>query len=178
MPMPPRRPLPARRPGLGFKAAALAFGLFVLGLPAIAQAVVSPAERRAVLEATRPLAAKRAGQPVKFKVERLNVDGGWALLMGELVSATGAPLDWSRAKGCHPELDKLLWVLLARERGRWQVKRLEVCATEFPHWTPEQFGGLVWPCGVYAGLQSATGDDLQAACLKQRSAPPAVAPKR
>ena len=142
--------------------------------PAAGQATVGSAERQAVLEAIRPLAAQRVGQPVKFMVERLNVDGDWALLTGELVSTTGDTLDWAKASECHLELDKLLWVLLSRQGGRWTVKHLEVCATEPPHWSLEQFGGLVWPCGVYAGLQSATGEDLQAACLDQRakSSPP------
>ena len=135
-----------------------------------APAAVSPVERRAMLEAIRPAAARRAGQPVKFKVERLNVDGGWALLTGELVSARGGPLDWRRASECHVELDKLLWVVLARRAGRWQVRHLEVCATEPPHWALEPYGGLVWPCGVYAGLQGPTGEDLEAACRRERAA--------
>lgn len=139
-----------------------------------AKAQLNPADRRALLAAVRPQATERAGQPVKFKVHRLNVDGRWALLMGELVSKTGAPLDWRQARECHLELDKGLWVLLERPAGRWQVRHLEICATEPPHWTLEQFGGMVWPCGVYAGLQSATGDDLQAACLRQ----PAQVPNR
>lgn len=130
-------------------------------------AQVSPAERRALLEVARPLATQRAGQPVKFMVQQLNVDGGNALLTGELVSATGGPLDWRRARECHPELDKGLWVVLARQAGKWQVQHMEICASEPPHWTPEQFGGLVWPCGVYAGLQGATGEDLEAACRAQ-----------
>jgi hypothetical protein len=151
-----------------------AMGLLAWCGPAAGQAPVRSAEQRAVLEAVRPPAAQRVGQPVKFMVERLNVDGDWALLTGQLVSTTGGTLDWAKASECHIELDKLLWVLLSRQDGRWTVKHLEVCATEPPHWTPEQFGGLVWPCGVYAGLQSATGEDLQAACLDQRakSSPP------
>lgn len=136
----------------------------------------SPSERRALLEAIRTLAANRTGQPVKFKVERLNVDGKWALLTGELVSTTGGPLDWHKVRECQPELDKVLWVVLARRSGRWQVKHLEVCATEPPHWTPEQFGGLVWPCGVYAGLQGPTGDDLQVACRRKHASNRPVRP--
>ncbi len=152
--------------------ACLALGLWAGWGPSAAQAPVPATERRAVLEAIRPLAAQRVGQPVKFMVERLNVDDDWALLMGQLVSSSGGPLNWDKAKACHPELDKLLWVVLSRQAGRWQVKHLEVCATEHPHWSLEQFGGLVWPCGLYAGLQSATGEDLQAACVSQRGALP------
>lgn len=136
---------------------------------AAAQVGLSPTERRALLETIRPAATQRTGQPVKFKVERLNVDGDWALLTGELVSSTGGPPDWNKAQECHPELDKLLWVVLAKKGGRWQVKHLEVCATEPPHWSLAQFGGFAWPCGVYAGLQGPTGEDLQAACRSERA---------
>jgi hypothetical protein len=127
-----------------------------------------------LLAAIRPQAAQRVGQPVKFLVERLNVDGDWALLTGGLVAASGGPLAWEKAGECHIELDKLLWVVLARQAGAWQVKHLEVCATEPPHWSLEQFGGYAWPCGVYTGLEGPTGEDLAAAC---RSARPARAPK-
>lgn len=160
-----------RRPGAfdtaRCSALALALAAASAATPALSQGNVGPAERRALLEAARPLAAQRAGQPVKFMVQQLNVDGGHALLTGELVSATGGPLDWRRAKECPPELDKGLWVLLVRRAARWEVRHMEICASEPPHWTPEQFGGLVWPCGVYAGLQGPTGEDLQAACRAQ-----------
>ncbi len=140
------------------------FGLFGL---AWGQTPLASTERRALLAAVRPQAAQRAGQAVKFKVERLNVDGDWALLTGELVATTGQTLAWQKASECHLELDKMLWVVLQRRAGRWRVKHLEVCATEPPHWSLEQVGGLVWPCGVYAGLQGPTGEDLQAACRSQ-----------
>lgn len=133
------------------------------------QASLSPSERRALLDALRPQAAQRAGQPVKFVVERLNVDGDWALLTGALVSASGGSLAWAKAAECHLELDKLLWAVARRQGGQWRVQHLEVCATEPPHWTLAQFGGYVWPCGVYAGLQGPTGEDLQAACRSQRA---------
>lgn len=136
---------------------------------ASATPALAPAERRALLDSIRPSAARQVGQPVRFRVERLNVDGDWALLTGELVSTQGGPLAWDRVKGCHVELDKGLWVVAARQAGRWQVKHLEVCATEPPHWTLGQFGGYVWPCGVYAGLQGPAGEDLQAACRSQRA---------
>lgn len=165
------------------RALGLALGLGVCSVLAGAalaqapsQAALPPLERRALLDALRPQAAQRAGQPVKFVVERLNVDGDWALLTGALVSASGGPLVWSKAAECHPELDKLLWAVAARQGGAWQLKHLEVCATEPPHWTLEQFGGFAWPCGLYAGLEGPTGQDLAAACRRDRAAQPAAAP--
>ena len=128
------------------------------------------AERAAILDAIRPLAAQRAGQAVRIKVERLNLDAGWALLTGELVSPTGQTLVWQKAPGCHPELDKLLWVVLAKTKGQWRVRHLEVCASEPPHWYLPAYGGFRWPCGVYLGLQGPEGQDLQQACLDQQGA--------
>lgn len=130
------------------------------------QGGLSRAERRELLDALRPQAMQRTGQAVLFRVDRLNVDRGWALLIGELVTPAGGPLAWERVAECHPELDKMLWAVLARTQGRWQVKHLEVCASEPPHWSLEQFGGLRWPCGVYAGLQGPEGQDLEAACRR------------
>jgi hypothetical protein len=149
------------------RAAPLASALALWCGLSLGQTTPVGAERRALLEAIRPLAAQRAGQPVKFLVQHLNVDGDWALLTGGLVTTAGGPLDWRQAPECHIELDKLLWVLLSRQAGQWQVERLEICATEPPHWWLEQFGGYVWPCGVYAGLVGPTGADLQAACRSQ-----------
>jgi hypothetical protein len=138
---------------------------------------MSLAERRALLAAIRPQACQRVGQPVKFTVKRLNSDGDWALLTGDLVSTSGSQLDRERASNCHLELDKLLWVVLARPAGTWREKHLEVCATEQPHWSLELFGGFAWPCGLYTGLQGLTGQDLAAACRTARLAPtPASAP--
>lgn len=130
------------------------------------QGGLSRIERRALLDALRPQAAQRTGHEVRIRVDRLNVDRGWALLIGELVTPAGGPLAWERVAECHPELDKMLWAVLARREGRWQLEHLEVCASEPPHWSLEQFGGLRWPCGVYAGLQGTEGQDLEAACRR------------
>lgn len=115
----------------------------------------------------RPEASRRVRQAVKIKVERLNQADGWALLTGELVSPAGQPLAWARAPACRPELDKLLWAVLQKGPGGWRLRHLEVCATEPPHWYLPAYGGLRWPCGVYAGLTGPEGQDLQQACLAQ-----------
>lgn len=145
----------------------LAAGAVLAGPP---QGGLARAERAQLLDALRPEAVRRTGQPVRIRVDRLNVDGGWALLIGELVTPAGGPLDWARTAECHPELDKMLWAVLAREQGQWRLQHLEVCASEPPHWSLEQFGGLRWPCGVYAGLQGPEGQDLQQACRRERGA--------
>ncbi len=121
-------------------------------------------ERADLLDATRPVAAKLAGQPVRLRVDRLSQDSGWAILVGKLVGLPGQALNWEQTKGCHPDLDKILWVVLQKDGQAWQVKHIDICAPEPPYWYLEQYGGLVWPCGVYAGLQSSEGSDLEQQC--------------
>ena len=125
-----------------------------------AQAAPSP-ERRAILDATRPLAAKEAGQVVRIKVDRLNVDRGYAMLVGELVGAPGKEMNWGYANSCHADLDKMLWVVLRKQRGNWRVLHMEICASEPPYWYIGHYGGYIWPCGVYAGLDEGK---LEAEC--------------
>ncbi len=137
----------------------------LVGSPADA---VQPEDRRSILDAIRPVAAGRVARPVKIKVDILNVDSGWAVLVGELVSSSGAPLDWSSSE-CHPDLDKMLWVVLKKSAGTWKVRDMDVCASEPPYWyLDSSHGGLVWPCGVYAGLD-AGGEDgpLEQQCRRQ-----------
>ncbi|KQV78834.1 hypothetical protein [Rhizobacter sp. Root1221] len=124
-------------------------------------------ERQSILDAIRPKASEEAGQAVRIKVDRLNVDGGWAVLVGGLVSASGKGMDWGLANGCHPDLDKMLWVVLQKTGGAWRVKHLDICASEPPYWYMEQYGGLVWPCGVYAGLGEGSEGTLERQCRQQ-----------
>lgn len=134
-------------------------------------AELDAAERKALLDAARPPAAAKAGQPVRIKVDRLNVDSGWAVLVGSLVSPApgkGGDIDWRLADGCHPALDKMLWVVLHKAGATWRVKHIDICASEPPYWYMEQYGGLVWPCGVYAGLEDGSEDGpLESRCRKQ-----------
>lgn len=141
-------------------------------------AELDAAERKALLDAARPQAAAKAGQPVRIKVDRLNVDSGWAVLVGSLVPAApgkgagkGGGIDWGLADGCHPALDKMLWVVLHKAGTAWRVKHIDICASEPPYWYMEQYGGLVWPCGVYAGLEDGSEDGpLESRCRKQQQA--------
>lgn len=130
---------------------------------------LTPALRREILDAARPVAAKQANQPVRFKVDRINVDSGWAMLIGELASPVGGKLDWEQA-GCNPDLDKMLWVVLHKTGGAWHVKHIELCASEPPYWyLDEQYGGLVWPCGVYAGIERGHEKTIEEECRELRA---------
>ena len=66
--------------------------------------------------------------------------------------------------GAPPELDKMLWVVLRKSQRVWHVQHINICASEPPYWYPEQYGGLVWPCGVYAGLDDGNEETLESRC--------------
>jgi hypothetical protein len=98
-------------------------------------------ERAATLDAARPMAAEKAGQAVRIEVDRLNIDSGWAMLIGELVGPPGKRIDWAKAKTGNgdTDLDKLFWVVLRKSHGAWQVRHMEICAAEPPYWSLEQY---------------------------------------
>ena len=125
------------------------------------------AERQSILGAVRPTATRMAGQAIRVKIDKLNVDRGWAVLVGSLVSTTGRGIDWSLAKDCNAGLDKMLWVVLQKSNKVWQVKHIEICAPEPPNWNLEQYGGLIWPCGVYSGLETGEDETLEDRCINQ-----------
>lgn len=138
---------------------------------ATAASAKQPSERQRILDAARPRAAADAGQPVRIKVDRLNIDAGWAVLVGELVGSPGKAIDWDKATNCEAELDKMLWVVLRKRGADWRVEHMDICASEPPYWYLEQFGGFVWPCGVYNGLDAPDGVKLDTQCRLEREAP-------
>lgn len=110
-------------------------------------------ERKAILDIIRPQAANQAGQAVRIKVDRLNTSGEWAVLVGNIVALEGQKLDWSLAKDCDADLDKMLWTVLNKTAGQWRVKEMTICASEPPWWYFND-ADLTLPCEVYAGLES------------------------
>lgn len=133
-----------------------------LAAPALA-APPSPAERREILDAARPAVMAEVGQAVKFKIDQFNVDANWAVVYGGLVNAQGGPIDWSKAPRCDDNLDKSLWIVLAKTDARWRVAQLYVCSPEPPYWYISHYD---WPCGVYAGLREGNRD-LERECRRQ-----------
>jgi len=127
----------------------------------------TPAERRAILDAVRPPAAAMADQPVRIRVETLNVDADWAILIGDLHGAPGVPMVWSAERNCDPNYGHGLWAVVNRVDGQWRVKHLDICVVEPVYWDLSAYGGTVWPCGVYAGLSSVDGKDLEAQCREK-----------
>jgi len=111
-------------------------------------------ERQEFLDAIRPQATREAGQPVRFRADRLNVDGDWAVLVGELMAVEGKTLDWEKARDCDPNLDKMLWVVAQKRPEGWRVVEMEICASEPPYWYLEPKLAFARPCGIYAGLET------------------------
>lgn len=139
-----------------------AFFALLLSLAVNSADALTQQERREFLDAIRPIAAMKAGQPIRFKVLNLNIDSGWAVLFGELMGEEGKPMDWSKAKGCDENLDKSLWVVAQRQAQGWQVKEISVCSPEPPYWSLNPKAAYSLPCGIYAGLKitdSQTAED-------------------
>lgn len=128
---------------------------------------LTPQERKEILDAARPIASQKAGVPVRIKVDKINVDSNWALLIGELVSPEGGQLQWSKVKNCEADLDKMLFVVL-NKKDNWTVKHISICSPEPPYWYLEDYGGFVWPCGVYKGLEMGNNETLEAQCRRQK----------
>lgn len=62
------------------------FVAFLLALSVSSVFAITPQERKEILDAARPVAAQKAGTPVRIKVDKINIDKNWAILIGELVA--------------------------------------------------------------------------------------------
>lgn len=124
-------------------------------------------ERREILDTVRPEAAAKADQAVRIRVDLLNVDSDWAILVGDLVGQPGHPMVWSAERNCDPNYGHGLWAVLHRLDGHWRLKHLDICVVEPVFWDLSPYGGTVWPCGVYAGMSSVDGEDIEALCRRK-----------
>jgi hypothetical protein len=137
---------------------------YLMSITAMPALAMSNEERKAFLDAIRPQAAQRAGQAVRFKVDHLNQDGDWAVLVGSLLAEEGKQMDWHKAKDCEPELDKLLWVVAQHTPTGWRVQQMDICATEPPYWQLKPRTDFARPCGIYANLPTTTQDTAEQQC--------------
>jgi hypothetical protein len=123
---------------------------------------ITKEERKEFLDSIRPAVEKQAGQPIRFKVEKLNIDSEWAVLVGSLLGEEGKRMDWSKAQNCDENLDKMLWVVAQRMTQGWHVKEAYICSPEPPYWNLNPKVAYHRPCGIYAGLDitgSRTAED-------------------
>jgi len=120
-------------------------------------AVGAPGEREAVLDAMRPTAARLAGQPVKFRVDRLNINAQWAVLYGGLLRPDGGEPDWSLAQedtACHLDLDKGLFAVAQKVDGRWTSKYIDICESEPAYWDVPHLEEIGFPCDLLRGFDA------------------------
>jgi hypothetical protein len=127
--------------------------------------------RKQVLDAIRPAVAKMAGQPVRIKVDVLNVDRDWALLLGDSRAPDGNEPDWTLSDECDNGLDKKLFVLAHRVDGHWRVTHLDMCEGDPPYENPAFYDGLDLPCGIYVGVPSAFTDKPIDLCRRHQGLP-------
>ncbi len=130
---------------------------------------MSKDERKEFLDAIRPEATRQAGQPVRFRVDTLNHDAGWAVLFGSLVAEEGQVIDWRKAKDCDSNLDKSLWVVAKKERHTWKVIEMYICSPEPPYWYLKPEEAFARPCGIYAGLQASNSATVEQECKAYQS---------
>jgi hypothetical protein len=95
-------------------------------------------ERRPILDALRPAVEARLGQPVEFKVQTINVDGGWAFVVADPRRKGGSPIDgWAVFGEDFGNMDGLrVDAVLRRQPAGWTLVDHAVGATD------------VWYCDV------------------------------
>jgi hypothetical protein len=102
------------------------------------------AQRRAILDALRPVIQRELGGRVEFVVRNINVQGGWALVVATPQRPGGgaipAPASWARE--AHDGMD--VNALLRFRGGRWTLVDHAIGPTD------------VWACGLQGPPASLT----------------------
>lgn len=115
--------------------------LFVcLASTSMGQKVTTPKmgspERKAILDAVRPLAERKIGHKVKFEVTHLKVSGGFAFMMGRPVRTDGKRIDWTKTIYAEAykagAFDDGVMALLQKGSKGWKVLEWALGATDYP----------------------------------------------
>jgi hypothetical protein len=91
-----------------------------------------PAERKAILDALRPVVEEEVGSTVEFVVDKLQVERGWAFVQAEPQRPDGTPIDEAHY---YPEtwtdMDGLTTTAILKRQGkRWRVVEWRMGATD------------------------------------------------
>lgn len=111
------------------------------------------AERKAITDTLRVPVEKKLKQSVVFKIDHLKVEGDWAFLLGSPRKPSGERLAYSKTVYADAEtagmFDDNISALLHRVRGRWQVVRYVIGATDVPYvdWDKQYRA----PSGIFPG---------------------------
>ena len=108
-----------------------------LAILALCAAAPASCERKAVLDALRPLVETKVGSNVEFVVQVLRVENGWAFVMADPQRKGGKPIDGNRYFDDFDNMDGLrVDAVLQLKGGRWRVVDFAIGATD------------VWYCDV------------------------------
>ena len=111
-------------------------GLAAAQVNGTAAAAPNSAQRRAILDALRPVIARELRSTVEFVVLRLGVEQGWALVIAEPQRPGGGAID-GRHLPYYEDRDGLtVYAILRFQRGRWAVHDHVIGPTD------------VWFCGM------------------------------
>ena len=93
-------------------------------------------ERKAIIDTLRAPVEKELKQKVVFRVQRLNVQNGWAFLQGVPQQPDGKPVNYRITP--HQvaieagAFDDGILALLRNEKGRWRVVVYAIGSTDYP----------------------------------------------
>ena len=89
-------------------------------------------ERQAVLDALRPAIETRFKVPIEFKVERLCVENGWAVVLAEPQTKDHRPAPWRNAmpKDQYDITGDQVSAVLRVKKGRWNLTESDIGATD------------------------------------------------
>jgi hypothetical protein len=121
-----------------------AFGLLLLVAHVAAlEPLRGSASRAEILRSLRTRVARDIGPPVEFKIERINVENGWAFVSATPQRTGGAKVDWSRTRfadafAADAMSDGIL-ALLRLERGQWRIIEYALGPTDvaWEEWIPK-----------------------------------------
>lgn len=113
----------------GLTAAAMTFSVAGAALAQVHAPSAGSPERRALMDAVRPVVQAKVGGAIQFKVNHIAVSGNHAFVMLEPQRPNGAPIayngeDAEFMDGLHTE------ALLVRSNGRWTVEDHAIGSTD------------------------------------------------
>lgn len=98
---------------------------------------VGDPDRKAILDALRPVVAHATGGPVLFVVDILRTDGHWAYIQGTPQRPGGKPVDWMRTRyanaWANDAMSDTVMGLVVRMNGRWSLVDHVIGPTDV-HW--------------------------------------------
>lgn len=97
-------------------------------------------ERKAILDALRPVAVEALGAPIEFAVEKISVSGDWAFALVTPQRPGGGAIAWDGTV-CAGDVSHLVGGLLQKKNGAWSLAASALCPTDVAWVTwPDDYG--------------------------------------